>query len=131
MKRFTSDDVVALPTDYDALVTIPPVYEYSDTNSVYEIRVESPDGSSTTTYQVHVEVTESNNALLSSLSIDHGVLTPVFDKGINYYTVELESEVDELEICAIAEEESATITGTGKHPVVTAVSYTHLRAHET
>lgn len=122
VKRFTSDDVVAIPTDYDALVTIPPVYEYSDTNSVYEIRVESPDGSRTTTYQVHVEVTESNNALLSSLSIDHGVLTPVFDKGINYYTVELESEIDELEICAIAEEESATITGTGKHPVVTGLN---------
>lgn len=121
-RNFTSDDVVAVPTDYDATVSIPPIYEYSDDHTTFEILVESPDGSSSTVYKVNFELLESSNALLSDLSVDHGILSPNFDKNHNDYTLELDSEVEELVISATAEDETAVITGDGTQTVVTGVN---------
>ncbi len=122
VRGFTTDDVVAVPTDYDSTVSMAPIYEYSDTHTVYEIMVESADKSSRTTYTIHLEVIESSNALLSDLSVDHGVLSPSFDKMHNSYTLELDSEVEKLEISATAEDVNSVITGNGKQSVVTGLN---------
>ena len=122
VRDFTANDVVAVPTDYDATVYNPPFYEYSETNNVYEILVESPDKSSSTVYKVNFELLESSNALLSDLSVDHGILSPKFDQTHNIYTLELDSEVEELDINATVEDEKSIITGDGKQSVQTGLN---------
>ena len=115
----SGSDVTAIPTDSDATVTIPDTFTFDPDHTVYEIVVESVDKSSTTTYTINLEILESSNALLSSLSVDHGILSPTFDKDHNNYTLELDSEVEELMISATTEDEKAVITGDGKQTVVT------------
>lgn len=117
-----SSDVEAIPTDSDATVTIPSTFTFDSSHTVYEIVVESADKSSTTTYTIHLEILESSNALLSNLSVDHGVLSPAFDKDHNHYTLDLDSEVDTLEITATKEDEKATISGDGMQTVVTGIN---------
>ncbi len=116
VSQIQKSDVVAIPTDPDATVTIPDNFNFTPENNIYEIVVESADRKSTTTYTIHVKPNQSNINILDSLAIHPGVLTPSFDPDVNLYTVSLTEDVSEVEITATADP-TATITGVGKHSV--------------
>jgi hypothetical protein len=58
------------------------------------------------------------DASLMSLSVSKGTLTPVFDKNVLNYTVNVTHEIDSIAISAQATDPKATITGTGRFPLI-------------
>ena len=114
--QISKEDVEAIATDSDAIVTIPDTYDFDDEHDTYEIKVESADGKSTTIYTIHLKPEPSGNNLLTSLSINPGILEPSFDANVNEYTVSLSEDVKEVEITATSDV-TATITGNGKQSV--------------
>ena len=117
VSQIKNSDVTAIPTDDEATVTIPETFDYSSNNDTYEIKVESADKSTNTTYIIHVKPNKSNINILDSLTINHGILTPEFNSDVNEYTVDLTEDIEEIEINATADP-SASITGTGKFKVI-------------
>ena len=58
----------------------------------------------------------NNNANLSSLTVNHGALTPEFDAATTVYTVEVYYEITNITVQATTEDAGARITeGTGDH----------------
>ena len=77
------------------------------------IRVTSESGK-TKDYVVTINrQQESTSNYLASLSVTEGTLTPVFDKHVQFYEVEVESDIESLIIEAEPEYASSTVTGTG------------------
>jgi hypothetical protein len=57
------------------------------------------------------------SATLSALTVSEGTLSPNFDPEITDYTVTVPYRVDTLEVSAIANDEDATVSGTGTKDV--------------
>ncbi len=60
------------------------------------------------------EEPKSSNADLKSLSISKGTLSPEFSSDKTNYTVVLEKDVTSLTVQAVAQDETATVSGTGE-----------------
>ena len=69
-------------------------------------------------YTVKVIRKQSNDALLKSLSVTTGELTPSFDPMVNDYTVSLPEGTSKIGISATAND-NAIVTGTGEFDVIT------------
>ena len=84
------------------------------TNTV-TIVVTDSEGLTTTSYTLTVNRQNYSNTYLSYIDVSRGTLTPTFDKANLSYTVEVASDVEEIEILAEAEIESNKVDGTGVH----------------
>jgi len=110
-------DVKAIPTDPDALVTLPENFLYDSTNNTYEITVQSPDKTSQTTYTVHIGDLKSSDATLKELTTDEGRFTPTFTPSGESYTVAVRSDLAEITIDATPNDEpyAKIVSGTGTY----------------
>lgn len=77
------------------------------------IRVTAPDGITTCDYNLMVTKTVSYNNNLADLWVEGYNIEPEFNKAISVYKVNVPYDVNKVGIGARAEEESATILGTG------------------
>ena len=64
-------------------------------------------------YYVKISPAINNDSLLSSLSIDAGILEPAFDPAVEAYTVELPTGTTNVNVTAISNNPFATISGDG------------------
>ncbi|MFN8209069.1 MAG: T9SS type A sorting domain-containing protein [Bacteroidales bacterium] len=89
-----------------------------------KIRVHDPSLTDSVFYQVMVSISGlSPNALLQSLSVGAGQLSPSFDPMITNYTLELPAGSQYVFLNAITQDTSATLTGSGNitdfsHPAI-------------
>jgi hypothetical protein len=67
---------------------------------------------------ITVKAAVSNDASLANLSVSEGTLTPVFNKNVLNYTVNVANETDKITISAQATDSNATITGTGNFSLI-------------
>lgn len=74
------------------------------------VLVEVYDGMNNLTriYSLEVERCKSNNTYLKSLTIDDYVLDPIFDKRTLEYTIYVDTDIEEVNITAIPEDENAS-----------------------
>lgn len=92
--------------------------EYSASASRYTITGyiylnDAPKKTTSSSSNTKKEVKKSNNANLSTIEISVGTID--FNKDIFEYEIEVENEIDEITINAIAEDKKATINGNGDY----------------
>ncbi|MDE5830783.1 MAG: hypothetical protein K2H53_03845, partial [Clostridia bacterium] len=113
-----ADDVLAIPTDQYATVVKQSDLDLTSGNRTFNIDVTSHDGSTHTNYKILVEIGESDNNYLSSLTASCGNLSPVFNREETMYTLELSQWDEKVTINAMPEDEFATIhSGTGTYSI--------------
>lgn len=101
-------------------ITATPVAGYSDPDAnIYNpgprvITVSISSGSSSTSKPTTPTVNKSKDNNLSSLKIDHGSLTPSFDKNVTEYTVNLTKDITSLTITATPSDTKAKVSGAQK-----------------
>lgn len=76
-----------------------------------EVRAEDTDSRYNSTYKIVFNKLQSTNVYLSSLTVDQGILSPSFNKETNNYTVTVNSEIEEITITAVAEDNLSTVSG--------------------
>ncbi|MDE6285145.1 MAG: cadherin-like beta sandwich domain-containing protein, partial [Bacilli bacterium] len=81
------------------------------------ITVTAADGETTMVYKINATGEPSANNNLASLAVEGYTLTPVFHKGVTFYATSVGNDVNSIVITATAEDENATIEGTGLKPV--------------
>ena len=84
------------------------------TDNTYEITVTSEDESVTNTYVLTINRTSVEEALLKSLSVDKGIIEPVFDPNTKNYDIYEYEDTETITLSAEPEDETATVTGTGE-----------------
>ncbi len=83
-------------------------------DNTINVVVTAPDGTTKKTYAITVtRATGSDNANLESLTVNQGMLTPVFNASTTSYMVSVANNVASITISAIAADANATVTGTG------------------
>ncbi len=65
-------------------------------------------------HKEHFDSTKSDNNYLKDLIITEGVISPNFDRQILEYTINIGTNIKEIEIKANPEDTKATVNGTGK-----------------
>jgi hypothetical protein len=88
----------------------------------YESGEEMSLSSNRISVQVTAQKEASKNNNLQSLKISPGTLIPEFNKDITKYTVQVVSEVNQLVISSITEDELATVTTTGNEKLKSGVN---------
>ena len=104
----------ALPEDENATVEGTGSIDLDVGVNYHEITVTSESGK-TKIYTVIITRTPNDNNYLKSLTTNSGVLSPEFSKTTNTYTMSVPYEIDEIVVDAVAEDETAVVTGTGKY----------------
>jgi len=103
-------DVVAIPTDDDAEVTVPYIYDFNTAeDDLFEITVVSADKTTTKTYTIHLEKEQSNDASLKEITLSEGTLEPELTKNVLDYTINVRDNLDEIKIGALVNDDKATI----------------------
>ncbi len=87
------------------------------------IRVTAPDGETTKDYILNVNKEASKNNNLASLRVVDYELTPVFHKGVIFYAVDVDNNLNSIVIEAIPEDNASTITGVGRQTLKTGENY--------
>ncbi|GHT20945.1 hypothetical protein FACS189430_00210 [Bacteroidia bacterium] len=86
-------------------------------NNSFNVVVTAEDGTSKKTYTVNITraalVVQSNDANLSSLSVNQGTLTPAFNANTTSYSVSVANSVANITISATANHSAASVVGTG------------------
>jgi len=80
------------------------------TDTVIEIVVTAPNGTTTNSYTVTVSRDPSSDATLSGLMVSAGELSEPFDSTTRVYTVSVENDVERLTVTPTANDANATIT---------------------
>ncbi len=84
------------------------------TNLAYiDIDVTAEDELYSGTHRVKINKLKSVNVYLSSLTVDQGTLSPVFNKEVISYTVNVGTDVNSITLTASPEDNKATISGDG------------------
>ena len=86
----------------------------SVTSGSTSINVTTAATSTPTNPPINIPTNYSSNNNLSSLKVDGVELTPVFDKSVTAYSIELEPNTEKVNITALAEDGKASITGAGE-----------------
>ena len=81
-------------------------------NSV-KVKVTAADGTTNKTYTINYTVVKSDNAFLSSLTVNNGTLDPTFEKTKLEYTVDVDRTVTSMDITATTEDSTATLQVNG------------------
>ena len=108
----TSLDMEVLLEDIDATYKVEGNSNFKVGNNLVKITVTSSDLNSETIYYINVNRQSLSSNYLKSLDIGY-TLNPLFEKTNLYYTVDVNSSVDSINIKALAEDISSTVTGTG------------------
>lgn len=89
--------------------------DISVTTFPYEHRIIVTSASGVSrTYNISITKVKSSNADLKDISVSEGTLTPVFDKDVLDYTVNVDSNVSSIDITAILNK-GQTVIGDGVH----------------
>ena len=122
------DDVVftVVKADSTSTVTLPSSTTFNEDIQNYIIVVTAQDGLTSTNYTVTVNRTRDDNADLDSLTVSEGTLTPVFDKDITSYTVDVLNNITSIDINAVVSDTGyASVSGIGTKTLIVGVnSYT-------
>ena len=114
--NYTRYDVIATPQSENAKVKITGNEDLKVGLNNCIITVTAENGS-TKVYMLHVYRSQDSNVFLESLKVKKGEeeleLTPVFNKLLDEFTVNVENEVTEVTIEAIPENKEVTVTGAG------------------
>ena len=104
-------------TDNDATVTGNGTRDLSVGDNALEVVVTAQDGTTKKTYTINIK-RKSNDNTLSSLTVTsdpQGTLSPAFDPSKTSYTFSVDADENEVTIDAVANNEGATVTGTGTY----------------
>lgn len=113
-----TSEVTATPVDENAKVTKDVVKTLSSTKeNIYNVTVTAEDGITKNTYKINVKKEISDDATLSDVTLNVGVLKEKFDKNKKEYTILIPEGVDEFQILASASVSGTQITGNGKYKV--------------
>ncbi|MCM1053584.1 MAG: cadherin-like beta sandwich domain-containing protein [Ruminococcus sp.] len=82
-------------------------------NNLVQVIVTSKTGDKTT-YLINVTRGASANNYLTSLEVEGYNISPTFNKETLYYTLEVPNDISKVNIKAILEDPSSTVTGTGE-----------------
>ncbi len=117
--KINQSDVTAVPTDPDAMVSLPETFTYDETNDTYEVVVTSPDKTTTTTYKVHLGLLKSSDATLKELTTSEGKFNTNFEPNVFSYTVPVRDDLDEITINAVPTDDpyATVVSGTGTFPL--------------
>ena len=90
-----------------------------DVPQFIEVVVTAENGTSKKTYTLGVtkqqEKTENENISLSDLTTNRGDLTPTFNPDILYYELIVENDVTDIDISAVAFDNTVRVVGTGTY----------------
>lgn len=86
--------------------------------SLATISVTKGSATITAKTQAEIEASYSDNAYLSSLTIDGYTLNPVFNKDTLEYNLEVENEVEKINIVAKKADSKASLSGSGEKALV-------------
>lgn len=109
-------NVVAIPEDSSASVTVNGNNDLIEGSNIITISVTAPDGKTRKNYIINVTKTANPdlaNASLENLAIENVTLNPEFNNEIMNYTAEVEKEVENLNILAVPQRENAQVTVNG------------------
>ncbi|GHT38853.1 hypothetical protein AGMMS49965_03370 [Bacteroidia bacterium] len=85
--------------------------------NAFTVDVTAEDGTTKKTYTVNITraapVVQSNDATLSSLTVNQGTLTPTFNASTTTYSVSVANSVASITISATANHGAASVAGTG------------------
>ena len=106
------------PVPNGGTVTIEGLKVCETTLKVYNASIASQDEEegtelTFTSGTIKVGAAKSKDANLSGLTVSKGSLSPAFDKDTTSYTVEVDNDVDSIEIEATANDDKASVDGTG------------------
>ena len=104
----------ALPEDINATVEGTGSIDLEVGVNYHEITVTSESGK-TKIYTIIITRTPNDNNYLKTLTTSNGILSPEFSKTTNIYTTSVPYDVKEIVIDAVAEDETAVVTGTKKY----------------
>lgn len=110
-------EVTAIPEATNAKVNIKGNKNLKEGLNKISIEVTSRDRTSKTTYNINVTKTnniESANANLETLAIENVLLEPIFETNILNYKATVSSEIENLNLFAVAENINAKVKITGK-----------------
>jgi len=109
-------NVVAVPEDSSASVTVSGNNNLIEGSNVITISVTAPDGKTRKNYIINVTKTANPdlaNASLENLAIENVTLNPEFNSEVINYTAEVEKDVENLNILAVPQRENAIVTING------------------
>ncbi len=119
--NITGLKVTAVPTDSNAKVTVTGNSNWKEGVNTIKITVTAPSGAEKI-YTVNVTkkgtgntttTTKSSDNFLKSLSVSNGEISPKFDKNNNSYSLEVSSDVNKLDLSAIASDSKSKVNITG------------------
>ncbi len=111
------------PTESESTYVISGNENFQTGENIVTIEVTAPDGETKKTYTLTVTKEGSKNNNLKSLEVEGYVIRPVFHKGVTFYAVEVENNVNSVMIKASAEDNNAIITGDGLKTISTGENY--------
>ncbi len=112
-----SINVLATPNHQNAKVIGTGKRYLNEGENNFDVIVTSESGSSTTYHILVNRDFASNDSTLKSLSVNNYVLSPMFSSDVLEYDLKIDKNVDEINIKAIPNYESAKVTGIGKYKV--------------
>ena len=102
--------VSATASDINASIVKTPYLTYvNGEDNIYEVQVIAEDGSTSTTYRLHLELDLSADATLSSLEIDKGYYEPTFDPETKEYDVYEYVDEEEINVLGTPSQETSTV----------------------
>ena len=110
--------VSAAPSDVNATVSGMDIYLLNVGSNTISVTVTAEDGSTKKTYTITVVRDASSNADLGALSVNKGVLTPVFDADVTEYSVHVGNEIASITVTATAAHTNAEVTGTDDYSLI-------------
>ena len=113
----TSVNITYDTTEEHATVTGDGEQNLSVGDNALEVVVTAQDGTTKKTYTINIK-RKSNDNTLSSLTVTsdpQGTLSPAFDPSKTSYTFSVDADENEVTIDAVANNEGATVTGTGTY----------------
>lgn len=111
-------NVTAIPENKNATVTVTGNKNLRIGKNTIEIHILSEDKTKEEIYKIYVTKTQNielANANLENLAIRQGYLNPSFEPNITKYNMEIENEIKNIDILAIAQNEKAQVTIEGNN----------------
>jgi len=110
----SSLDLIVTPMEKNATYEIKGNENFVKGTNEVTIEVTSPSGKVTKTYTIVVTKTASSNNNLEYIKVIGYELSPEFNRSTTYYEVSVPEEIKTVVVTAKPEDETSTVTGTGK-----------------
>ena len=110
-------NITIVPTTTHSGATVTNLSDLSNIDisnvSYVDIEVTAEDELYSGTHRVKINKLKSTNVFLSSLTVDQGIISPMFDKETVSYTVNVGTDVNDITLTAVAEDSKAVVSGDG------------------